>query len=125
MTKYDKLKKKYDNLIRHSLEKNKRILIESFVEYYGEEFRYLIEKRYNEITFIYYIDWNMVINEFLPKIDNTDKYVDFINFSNSRKKTLLSELLKIVQRPIKLPDNLIGMIDTSIINDDTIVKLVI
>lgn len=125
MTKYDKLKKKYDNLIRHSLEKNKRILIESFVEYYGEEFRYLIEKRYNEITFIYYIDWNMVINEFLPKIDNTDKYVDFINFSNSRKKTLLSELLKKVQRPIKLPDNLIGMIDTSIINDDTIVKLVI
>ncbi len=125
MTKYDKLKEKYNHLIKQSLENNKKILIESFVEYYGDEFRYIIEKRYNEITFIYYIDWStidFVINEYLPKIDNLDKYTDFINFSNSRRKHPLEKILKKIKYSIKLPDNLIGMTNDSIVNNNSIIN---
>lgn len=122
MSKYEELKRKYNNLIKQTLDKNRIILIESFVEYYGEKFRYIIEKRYNEITFIYYIDWNMidlVVKEFIPKVDNSDKYVDFINFSRSRRKF---HLLKIFEKKNNLPDNLIGVTNTSIVNKNAIVK---
>lgn len=124
MKKYNELKKKYDDLIKQSLEKNKKILIESFVEYYGEEFRYIIEKRYDEITFIYYIDWSMidfVINNFIPQVNDKAKYADFINFSNCRKKSLLSKIFKSQKKQNNLPDNLIGMTNPSIVNDDYIV----
>lgn len=46
--------------IKKILDSEAEILIDSFLEYYGEKFRYIIEKWYNEITFIYYIDWSIV-----------------------------------------------------------------
>jgi hypothetical protein len=48
MKKIDILKKKYDRTIKDSLDINKNILIESFVEYYGEEYRDKIVKKYIE-----------------------------------------------------------------------------
>lgn len=53
----EELKDKYDEIVEQTLARNKSILIESFVEYYGEEYREIIERRYNEIVFVYYIDW--------------------------------------------------------------------
>lgn len=123
MTKYEKLKKKYDCLIKESIEKNKPVLIESFIEYYGEEFRNVIIKKINEITFIYYIDWetvDLIIKEFLPQVDNIDKYTAFIEFRNS--KTFLSSLFERKVKSRKLPENLIGMTNSSIVNNDFIVK---
>lgn len=80
MSKFEKLKLKYDNLIKGTLENNKKILIESFVEYYGEEYRTIIEKRYNEITFVYYVDWktiDLVVKRFIPQVENPNEYEEF------------------------------------------------
>lgn len=117
MPKYDKLKKKYDKLIKRELEKNKQILIDSFVEYYGEEFRTLIESRYNEISFVYYIDWDMVeyaIKKVIPRAEDPTKYDDFINFYNSRKakKPPFENVFK--KKQSDLPNNLIGTTNSSI-----------
>lgn len=57
---YDKLKEKYQDLIPRTLESNKNLLIESFVQYYGEGHRNRIEERYHQITLAYYIDWNLL-----------------------------------------------------------------
>ncbi len=123
MLKYEKLKVKYDNLIRDTLDSNRRILIESFVDYYGEEYRSIIEKRYNEISFIYYIDWNtidLVIREFIPIISNPEKYAVFTNFFNSKKKKQgnSTKLFKSSKDGSCLPDNLIGATNLSILNKD-------
>lgn len=122
MSKYEKLKVKYDNLIRETLDSNKRILIESFVDYYGEEYRNIIEKRYNEIIFIYYVDWetiDLVVENFIPKVENKDKYADFINLSNSRKtpKINFEGIFKAINKKCKLPNNLIGTTNPSILNN--------
>lgn len=57
MTEYDKLKEKYDILFKETINKNKSILIKSFIEYYGEKYRDLIKERFNRITFVYYFDF--------------------------------------------------------------------
>lgn len=123
MSKYEKLIAKYDELIKETLNSNKRILIESFVDYYGEEYRNIIEKRYNEITFVYYVDWrtiDLVVDEFIPQVENPDKYVEFINLSNSRE-TKRSKFKKIFGTKKKnLPDNLVGSTNSSIFNIDYI-----
>lgn len=59
----------------------------------------------------------------MPQTDNLDKYVDFINFSNSRIKHPLSKLFKKVKKQSNLPDNLIGMTNDSIVNNAAIVSL--
>lgn len=123
MIKYEKLKVKYDNLIRDTLDSNRRILIESFVDYYGEEYRSIIEKRYNEISFIYYIDWktiDLVIREFISIISNPEKYAVFTNFFNSKKKKQdnSTKLFKSNKDGSCLPDNLIGATNLSILNKD-------
>lgn len=63
MSDYQNLKKKYERLYNETLEKNKEILIESFIEYYGEKHRDEIISRFNEIVFIYFIDWERYSND--------------------------------------------------------------
>lgn len=125
MSKYEKLKAKYDNLIRETLASNKKILIESFVDYYGEEYRSIIEKRYNEITFIYYVDWetiHLIVEKFIPQIENPDEYLDFVNLYNSKKtkQTIFAKFFKTMKKKNDLPDNLIGTTNSSILNNDYI-----
>lgn len=123
MTEYEKIKKKYDEIIRQTLEQNKQILIESFVEYYGEEHRKLIEKRYNEITFVYYIYWpgiDYAINNFITHLNNPNDYQEFITLSNSRKKSVVSRFLKRFKMSNDLPDNYVGSTSPSVIKDNSI-----
>ena len=90
MSKFKKLKIKYDNSIKETLNSNKDILIESFVEYYGEEYRNKIEKRYNEITFVYYVDWetiDLAVEFFIPQAENPDEYLEFVELFNSKETT--------------------------------------
>lgn len=112
MSEYERLKVKYDTLIKDSLDCNKRKLVDSFVDYYGEEYRSIIKKKYNEITFVYYVDWqtiDLVVEEFIPQVENPDEYEDFINLSNSRKiKEPIFEKIFNLKRKKDLPDNLIG-----------------
>lgn len=56
MNKLDQLKQQYSEEINKSLKLNKSKIIDSFVEYYGEEYRDIIEKRYDEIVFTYFIN---------------------------------------------------------------------
>lgn len=121
MSKYEKLKKKYAELIPQELEKNKTILIESFVEYYGENYRSIIQKRYNEITFVYYIDWetvNVIVNDFIPKVENKERYQDFVRFFDDHRKkdNFWKKLCKRNTSQSDLPDNLIGITNKEILN---------
>lgn len=93
MVNNQSLKKKYERLYNETLDKNKDILIESFIEYYGEEYRDVITSRFNEITFVYFINWesfsSMINNVFLLLSDynNIDKYKDMRNFLEYREIT--------------------------------------
>lgn len=69
---YEILKKKYERLYNKTIEDNKEILIESFVEYYGEKHRDEIVSRFNEIIFIYYINW--------------ERFLKVLNFIDLRKE---------------------------------------
>lgn len=122
MGKLEKLKQKYNILIKQKLEENKSILIESFVEYYGEEFRALIERKYEEIVFCYYIDWetiDLVVEQFIPQVNNKSKYVDFINFYNCHKTSFFDKLFG-KNKDSDLLDNLIGSTNLSVLEDDFI-----
>lgn len=67
---YQKLKKKYEKLYNDTIEENKDILIESFVEYYGEQHRDEIISRFNEIVFVYFINWNNFFNHSFSRLKN-------------------------------------------------------
>lgn len=121
MNKYEKLKQKYNILIKQKLEENKSILIDSFVEFYGEEFRALIERKYNEIVYCYYLDWdtiNLVVEQFIPQVNNKSKYADFINFYNCHKKRFFKNLFGKKKEHDDLPDNLIGTTDLSVFDNE-------
>lgn len=125
MSKYKKIKNKYDNLIKETLNFNKDILIESFVEYYGEEYRNIIEKRYNEIAFVYYVDWEtikLVVEEFIPQIENPDEYSEFVDFLNCKKstETFFEKILASMKNKNNLPDNLIGTTNPLILKKENI-----
>lgn len=88
--RYEILKKKYERLYNETLEKNKEILIESFVEYYGEKHRDEIVSMFNEIIFIYYINWedfSKVEKNISIKDGDIAKVKDLKNFLKYRKKT--------------------------------------
>lgn len=121
MSLYEKLKSKYDKLIKDSLNSNKKILIESFVEYYGEEYRNTIEKKLNDIDFVFYINWESIITtikEYIPNVENPNKYEDFINFVNSKtkKESFFTKYFKSMTEKSSLPDNIVGTTNPSIFN---------
>lgn len=95
MFNYQRLKKKYEKLYNKTIEDNKEILIESFVEYYGEKHRDEIVSRFNEITFVYFINWE-VFSDILKivsivkasvKKEYAIKFKDFKDFLKYKKKT--------------------------------------
>lgn len=121
MSSYEKLKKKYAELIPQELEKNKTIMIESFVEYYGEGYRSIIQKRYNEITFVYYIDWecvNVVVDEFIPQAEDKERYQDFTRFlaEHRKKDNLWKKVWRKNALQNDLPDNFVGITNKEILN---------
>lgn len=120
MSKLTKLKQKYSDLVAKTLACNKTTLIESFIEYYGGEYRSLIEKRYKELVFVYYVDWHMLkkaIDSFISTVENSYKYVDFISFQES-KETPLNMLDKLTFKEyIHMPQNYIGSTNYNIISN--------
>lgn len=53
---YLKFKREYKEKINNKINSQTPALIESFVEYYGEEYRPIIEERFERIAHLYYID---------------------------------------------------------------------
>lgn len=83
MFEFERLKRKYDKLIKEALIKNKQIIIDSFKEYYSEEYKCIIEERYSKTIFVYYINWpaiKMAVDDIIPYFPNQDDYVDFNTF---------------------------------------------
>ena len=52
----DKIKKEYEKKITDRITTYKDLILESFVEFYGEEYRNVITTRFNDISFLYYIN---------------------------------------------------------------------
>ena len=52
----DKIKKEYAKKITDRITTYKDLILESFVEFYGEEYRNIINTRFNDISFLYYIN---------------------------------------------------------------------
>ena len=50
------IKKNYTEKITNRIEKYKDLILESFIEFYGEDYRNIITTRFNDITFLYYIN---------------------------------------------------------------------
>ena len=52
----DKIKEEYSKKISDRITTYKDLVLESFVEFYGEDYRDIITTRFNDISFIYYIN---------------------------------------------------------------------
>jgi len=52
----EQIKKEYTEKINDRIKKYSNLIIDSFVEYYGEEYRKIITERFNNISFLYYIN---------------------------------------------------------------------
>lgn len=52
----DKIKKEYAKKITDRITTYKDLILESFIEFYGEEYRNVITTRFNDISFLYYIN---------------------------------------------------------------------
>lgn len=91
MSKYGELRKKYDILVKTELKKNEEILKESFIEYFGEENRSLIESRFKEIVYIYYINWDIIsfVCEKVPK-EYQDNFKPYFEFREKRESCYYS-----------------------------------
>ncbi|MEG1648037.1 MAG: hypothetical protein RR325_04665, partial [Bacilli bacterium] len=74
MNKLDQLKQQYSEEINKSLKLNKSKIIDSFVEYYGEEYRDIIEKRYDEIVYTYFISPNFIDKLCYLRLFSMQKY---------------------------------------------------
>ena len=54
--KVDKIKKEYAKAITNRIMNYKDLILESFIEFYGEKYRNIITTRFNDISFLYYIN---------------------------------------------------------------------
>ncbi len=69
------IKKEYTKKINGRFKKNKNIILDSFIEFYGEEYRSIITDRLNDISFLYYInDFTIFYLVDNLKNENNDKF---------------------------------------------------
>lgn len=54
--KVDNVKKEYSKKITNKIVTYKDIILESFIEFYGENYRNIITARFDNISFLYYIN---------------------------------------------------------------------
>lgn len=52
----DNIKKEYTKKNNDKIQKYKNVILDSFIEFYGEEYRTTITDRFNDISFLYYIN---------------------------------------------------------------------
>ena len=54
--KVDNIKKEYSKKITNKIVTYKDIILESFIEFYGDDYRSIITDRFDNISFLYYIN---------------------------------------------------------------------
>lgn len=110
MSRYGVLRREYDSLVKEELKKNDEILKESFIEYFGEENRALIESRFKEIVYIYYINWDTITLVCRKsREEDRDKFKPYFDFYEARDDLYCS----FVKDQI-FPNNFIGTTDEDI-----------
>ena len=110
MMRYKELIEKYDALVKETLAKNKSILEESFIEYFGEGFRTKILKNFADLIYVYYLNWNtieLVCNKVSD--EKREKYKPYFAFQEARNDFYHT----FIQGQI-LPNNFIGTTDETI-----------
>lgn len=120
-------KKLLEVQINKDISDNSQKLIDSFVDYYGEQYREVITEKYNNIVFVYYIS-NFLIFYILEKslqklkIGEKVEYGDILGLclhlyeSGTYKNYLTADNFK--QQNIKLLiKKMIGISDETILND--------
>lgn len=122
----EELKDKYDEIVEQTLARNKSILIESFVEYYGEEYRDIIERKYNEIVFVYYIDWEEIgllgyrLSKTILNTKGAEQLKDLNAFLKCKDKTPWISKLFNRNKMDFLDEVLVGTTSREIINNEYI-----
>lgn len=122
MSKFSKLKSKYNDIVKQTLASNEDIIIESFIEFYGGEYRKIIEQRYHEIDFIFYLNYhllNSAVEGFIKTVENPGLYEDFLAFYDAKDEQE-SLLDKFLSKHNNLPKNYIGTTSETITGSDDI-----
>ncbi len=122
MAIFEELKTRYNVLVSETLERNKQTIIDSLVDYYGENHRNTIEHRYNDIVYAYYIDWetiDFIMKDYITPL-NKSEYQSIVDLSNSREKKQ-SKLKKFFswnnETRKDMPDNFIGITNESLLDN--------
>ncbi|MCX4364296.1 MAG: hypothetical protein OSJ70_00795 [Bacilli bacterium] len=117
MKNLSELREKYNALVKREIAKNKEILLESFIEYYGEKNRRVIESRFNQIVFAYYVDFD-TIDYFIKTNENlqSEKYRPFLEFKDAHNDGSAEFNDKI------LPYNFMGITDERVLDNDVILN---
>lgn len=128
MKKYDKIRETYNQLVIKTLNQNKQILIDSFAEYYGEEHRELITRKYNEITFVYFADWyslELLTHKMSKQKSNKLEYQTLKEFlkCHQKKSSIFYTIFKRKQ-PSIFPDELIGTTNYSVLSQEKVRRFI-
>ena len=112
MATFEELKTRYNSLVSETLERNKQTIIDSLVDYYGENHRDIIEHRYNEIIFVYYVYWDtidFIMKDYITPL-NEEKLKDIVELANSRteKPNKSKKFFSLKDKRKDIPDNFIG-----------------
>ena len=123
-------KKSLEVQINKDISDNSQKLIDSFVDYYGEQYRKVITEKYNNIKFVYYISNFLIfyiLDNTLQKYKNGEK-IDYGNVlglclylyeSGSYKNYLTADNFK--QQDIDLlTKKMIGISDETLLKDSTL-----
>lgn len=121
MGRFEQVKDKYNDLVRSEIAKNSDILKESLVEYFGEENRSLIEAKFKEIVFIYYVNWetiNMVTRKLREEFK--DNFKPYFEFKEARESVYFSFVNDKV-----LPDEYVGTTDEGVFRSSALYMYVL
>ncbi len=124
MATFEELKTRYNSLISDTLDRNKQIIIDSLVDYYGENHRNIIEHRYNEIVFVYYVYWDtidFIMKDYITPL-NEEELKDIVELANSRtaKPNKQKKIFSITDKRNDIPDNFIGITNEKLLKSKTI-----
>ncbi len=105
-----------DKKVKATLAENKDIIIETFVEFYGEKYRDTITKRYDKIVFCYYLSWKNVAS-LLSTVEDPELLKELNSYKDTYLK-LTRDLKNAYGREEPHPmEAFIGITDESIIEE--------
>jgi hypothetical protein len=123
----NKIKTEYAKNITDNIIKNKNLIIESFVEFYGENYRIVITNRFYDISFLYYInDFTIFYIVDSLKEQYSDKFKNVIFAIPYITHLLKNNLYKQKVTPQNFYElginKIVGTSDENLLNDKELLK---